>query len=165
MAPKGTYSRSRMAACAAEAAAKYKSELPNRAALEDLTCDYIHAPDETNMRADGSMRRTAQLTFRWRLKTNTGHEECCDVTVRTNKVPVQGVPLPSHWTTAMRCLGLNRCCEESAGKVRDPNVSDVRCLALGQAKEPPSYINTIGPGYVGVRLAGALRAGVGPALV
>ena len=106
MAPKGKFTRHRMAACAAQAAVKYRAALPNTAALAELTCDYIHAPGENDLQADGFLRRGAELTFRWRLKTKAGHEECCNVSARTNNVSVRGVPLPPGWATAMQCVGL-----------------------------------------------------------
>ena len=137
MAPKGKFTRHRMAACAAQAAVKYRAELSNTAALAELTCDYIHAPGENDLQADGFLRRGAELTFRWRLKTKAGHEECCNVSARTNHVSVRGVPLPPGWATAMQSLGLDEIAEGTARKVRDGNVSEARCLVLGQAKEPP----------------------------
>ena len=130
------YSRNRMAECAAAAAIESRRELPNNSALEALTCEYIHAPNEDTTCSDGSLRRTALLTFRWRLKTNAGHEERCDVLVRTNNATQQGVPLPKHWTTAMACLSLERWCEEGRRKVRDPDARDVQCVPLGQVKQP-----------------------------
>ncbi len=136
MAPKGKYTRNRLAAAAAQSASDVRTDLPNAEALEALTCEYAHAPEETNAFADGSLRRAALLTFRWRLKTRTGHEEEATVTARTNNVAERGVPLPSHWRTAMQCLNLERLCETSAGKVNDPDISNVRCSVLGQAKEP-----------------------------
>ncbi len=136
MAPKGKYTRNRLAAAAAQSASDVRTDLPNAEALEALTCEYVHAPEETNAFADGSLRRAALLTFRWRLKTRTGHEEEATVTARTNNVAERGVPLPSHWRTAMQCLNLERLCETSAGKVNDPDISNVRCSVLGQAKEP-----------------------------
>ena len=148
MAPKGAYNRNRMAACAAEAASTSRMELTNASELKDLSCDYIHIPDEANMCADGSLRRTALLTFRWRLKTHAGHEENCDVVVRTNNVTARRVPLPPHWATAINCLSLDRWCEETASKVRVPDISDVRCLALGQVKEPPAPSDGTGPGRI-----------------
>ena len=120
MAPKGKYTRDRLATAAAESASDARATLPNADALESLTCDYVHAPDETNAFVDGSLRRAALLTFRWRLKTRTGHEEHATVTARTNNVAERGVPLPSHWRTAMQSLNLERLCEASAGKVNDP---------------------------------------------
>ena len=108
MAPKVKYTRNRLAAAAAESASDARATLPNADALESLTCDYVHAPDETNTNADGSLRRGANLTFRWRLKSKAGHEEHFDVIVRTNNVTEQGVPLPPHWRTAMQCLNLER---------------------------------------------------------
>ena len=138
MAPKGKHTRNSMAAYAAESATKYKAQFANTNALEDLTCEYIHAPEESDIQADGSLRWAAQLTFRWRLRTSSGHEECYDITSRASHVPTRKVPFPSHWVTAVQCQRLDALAEESAGKVHDHSVSDVRCLALGQAKEPPA---------------------------
>ena len=90
MAPKAKYTRNRLAAAAADEA------------LEVLTCECVHVAEETSAFADGSLRRAALLTFRWRLKTRTGHEEHATVTARTNNVAERGVPLPSHWRTAMQ---------------------------------------------------------------
>ncbi len=146
MAPKGKYTRNRLAAAAAQSASDVRTDLPNTDALEALTCEYVHAPDETNAFADGSLRRAALLTFRWRLKTRTGHEEHATVTARTNHVAERGVPLPSHWRTAMQCLSLERLCEASAGKVDDPGISNVRCAMLGQAKEPQPPQGGVGEG-------------------
>ena len=136
MPPKGKYTHNRLAAAAADSASDARATLPNAEALESLTCDYVHAPDETNTKADGSLRRGANLTFRWRLKTTTGHEEDAIVTARTNHIMERTVPLPPHWRTAMQCINLERLCAASAGKVNDPEISNVRCAVLGQAKEP-----------------------------
>jgi hypothetical protein len=140
MAPKGKYTRSRLAAAAAQSASSARTDLPNSEALEALTCEYVHAPDETNANIDGSLRRGALLTFRWRLKTKAGQEERCDVTARTDNITERGVPLPPHWWTAMQCLSLERLCEASAANVDDPGISNVQCAVIGQAKEtqPPS---------------------------
>ena len=136
MAPKVKYTRNRLAAAAADSASDARASLPNADALESLTCDYVHAPEEANTNADGSLQRGANLTFRWRLKTTAGHEEHCDVFARTNNIIERKVPLPPHWRTVMQCLGLERLCEASAGKVNDPDISNVRCAVFGQAKEP-----------------------------
>ncbi len=97
MAPKAKYTRNRLAAAAAESASDARATLPNADALESLTCDYVHAPEETNTNADGSLRWNTLLTFRWRLKTKAGHEEHFDVTARTNNIMEREVPLPPHW--------------------------------------------------------------------
>ena len=65
MAPKGKYTRNRLAAAAAQSAATARTNLPNASALEKLTCEYVRAPDEANTYADGSLRWVAPLTFRW----------------------------------------------------------------------------------------------------
>ena len=69
MAPKGRYTQSCLAAAAAQAANDARARLPNAALLETLRCEYVHAPEEADVRADGSLRGSAQLTFRWFLKT------------------------------------------------------------------------------------------------
>jgi hypothetical protein len=135
-----------MEECAAAAAIESRRELPNASALEALTCEYVHAPDENTTCSDGSLRRTALLTFRWRLKTNTGHEERCDVLVRTNNVTQRRVPLPQHWMTAMACLSLERWCDEGRRKVRDPDARDVQCVPLGQVNQPLPAAEGAGPG-------------------
>ena len=73
-----------VAAAAAQAASDARARLPNATVLDALRCEYVHAPDETNTCADGSVSRTAQLTFRWYLRTCAGHEERAKVTARTN---------------------------------------------------------------------------------
>ena len=146
MAPKGKHTRNSMAAHAADAAAKYKSQLADTGALEELTCEYIHVPDETDMQADGSLRWAARLTFRWCLKTRSGHEERYNTTARASNIPGQGVPFPPHWITAMQCQRLETLAEESAVKARDHGVSAVRCLALGQPKEPAAPADGTGAG-------------------
>ena len=138
MAPKAKYTRSRLTAVAAESASDARATLPNAEALESLTCDYVRVPDETTTDAGGSLRRGDKLTFRWRLKTMEGHEEDATITARTNHVFERGVPLPTHWWTAMQCVSLERHCEASVSKVNDPDVSNVRCAVLGQAKGPQS---------------------------
>ena len=59
------------------------------------------------------------------------------MTARTNNVMErQKVPLPAHWCTAMQCLGLDDLRDRSVGKVQVPDISDVRCDVLGQARQP-----------------------------
>ena len=157
MAPKGKYTRSRLAAAAAQSAATARTNLPNASALEQLTCEYVHAPDEANTYADGSLRWVAPLTFRWCVKC-AGYEEHFDVTARCSNVVQRGVPLPAHWWTAMQCLNLGRRAEASMDNVRDPSISDVRCSVLGQAKElqsPTSESEAVAGKTVALQMDGA----------
>ncbi len=66
MPPKGRYTQNRLAAAAEQAASDARERLPNAALLETVTCVYVHAPDETDTRTDGSLPAQAAQILKMR---------------------------------------------------------------------------------------------------
>ncbi len=64
------------AAVAARSAAAAREQYRNSGI--ELSCEYLHRPAEEHCNKDGSMRRDAPLTFRWRAEGD-GYQERCDV--------------------------------------------------------------------------------------
>ena len=107
MAPKAI-TRDRVVHVASQSAAKVRAEV--RAALvEHLGCEYL---DEAN----GALRKTTELKFRWSFR-GSGYEETEETTGRCNNVLERGVPIPDAWNTALRSLSLEEVAEASAKKI------------------------------------------------
>ena len=108
MAPK-SITRDRVVHAASQSAAKIRAEV--RAALvEHLGCEYL---DDTN----GTLRRTAELKFRWSFR-GVGFEETEETWAKCNYILDKGVPLPGAWCTAFRCLSLEEIAAASTKSVR-----------------------------------------------
>ena len=92
MAPK-SITRDRVVHAASQSAAKIRAEV--RAALvEHLGCEYL---DEAN----GPLRRTAELKFRWSFR-GSGYDETEETRGKCHYILDRGVPLPD----AGRGLGM-----------------------------------------------------------
>ena len=91
----------------------------------DLVCTYVQE--------EAKLSRRSNVTFQWHAKTQD-HQASEQVRVRVDHAYNQGIPLPTSWRTASRCLSLDETANRSADAERCVAYPDLMCEILGMAK-------------------------------
>ena len=91
----------------------------------DLVCTYVQE--------EAKLSRRSNVTFQWHAKT-LDHQTSEQVRVRVDQACSQGIPLPTSWRTASRCLSLDETANRSADAERCVAYPDLMCEILGMAK-------------------------------
>ena len=91
----------------------------------DLVCTYVQE--------EAKLSRRSNVTFQWHAKTQD-HQTSEQVRVRVDNAYNQGIPLPTSWRTASRCISLDETANRSADAERFVAYPDLTCEILGMAK-------------------------------
>ena len=99
--------------------------------MEHLGCEYL---DEAN----GALRRTTELKFRWSFR-GSGFEEAEETNAKCHYILDRGVPLPDAWSTEFRSLSSDEVAaastKRSAKSSQDYHTS--HAASWGMLKRPP----------------------------
>ena len=91
----------------------------------DLVCKYVQEAVQISSRS--------YVTFQWHA-TTLDHQAEERVRVSAKDAYNHGVPLPTSWRTASRCLSLDEMADRSADAERSAAYPDLTCEILGMPK-------------------------------
>ena len=99
--------------------------------IAKLTCSYISVAERISPRS--------KVRFEWFAEVG-GNSNKGTVEARCDNVVKDGVPLPAHWKTLLRCLRLHAAMEKSVKRFRELNVGfpTLRVLGVPKLSPPPS---------------------------
>ena len=138
MAPKGSYTSSRMHGAAAKASEKAKAAFPT---CDTLKCSYVGG--------DECVTKNSTVGFEWFVQV-AGYSDKAMVKARCDHVHARGVPFPAPWRTSIKFSSLGETVEKSVKKLRDFNgiSSSLRILGVPKHSPPPALGTTLVSGAV-----------------
>ena len=148
MPPKARFTAERAQEFGNLAASKAADSLDRSAESLQLTCTYRGIVDaEGHVDPAGHIVRRAALAYEWSVAGDQA-AETAEVRLTCDNACRRGVPLPSTWTTALKCQELSSLIGQAIEAAqKEADATDIECKFLGvptRASSPESHVNRPG---------------------